>query len=75
MEALHAGRVAPCRCGPEELLAYGDPRSPGTLGYIAKKGRLKADARECVTEEIISKIGAMLPDGDGPFKVSPYLQA
>ena len=46
---------------PKNYLAYGDPRSPTTPGYIAKKGRLKADARECVTEEIISKIGAMLP--------------
>ena len=46
---------------PKDYLAYGDPRLPGTRGYIAKKGRMKADARECVTEEIISKIGAMLP--------------
>lgn len=46
---------------PKNYLAYGDPLSPTTTGYIAKKGRLKADARECVTEEIISKIGAMLP--------------
>ena len=46
---------------PKNYLAYGDPLSPETLGYIAKKGRMKADARECVTEEIISKIGAMLP--------------
>ncbi len=46
---------------PKNYLAYGDPRSPETLGYIAKKGRMKADARECVTEEVISKIGAMLP--------------
>ena len=46
---------------PKDYLAYGNPHLPGTLGYIAKKGRMKADARECVTEEIISKIGAMLP--------------
>ena len=46
---------------PKNYLAYGDPRSPETLGYIAKKGRLRADARECATEEIISKIGALLP--------------
>ncbi len=46
---------------PKNYLAYGDPRLPSTVGYIAKKGRLKADARECVTEEVISKIGAMLP--------------
>ena len=46
---------------PKDYLAYGNPNYAGTLGYIAKKGRMKADARECVTEEIISKIGAMLP--------------
>ena len=46
---------------PKNYLAYGDPHSPTTVGYIAKKGRTKDDARECVTEEIISKIGAMLP--------------
>ena len=46
---------------PKNYLAYGNPHSPGTLGYIAKKGRMKNDARECVTEEIISKIGTMLP--------------
>ena len=46
---------------PKDYLAYGNPHLPGTLGYIAKKGRMKADARECVTEEIISKIGTMLP--------------
>lgn len=46
---------------PKNYLAYGDPRLPGTCGYIAKKGRMKDDARECVTEEIISKIGAILP--------------
>ena len=45
----------------KNYLAYGDPQSPKTTGYIAKKGRLKNYARECVTEEIISKIGAMLP--------------
>ena len=46
---------------PKDYLAYGNPNRPGTLGYIAKKGRMKADARECVTEEIISKVGGMLP--------------
>ena len=46
---------------PKNYLAYGNPNSSGTLGYIAKKGRTGTDARECVTEEIISKIGAMLP--------------
>lgn len=46
---------------PKNYLAYGNPHRSTTLGYIAKRGRMKADARECVTEEIISKIGAMLP--------------
>ena len=46
---------------PKDYLSYGAPRSSTAVGYIAKKGRLKAAARECVTEEIISKIGAMLP--------------
>ena len=46
---------------PKNYLAYGNPHLPGTLGYIAKRGRMRADARECVTEEIISKIGSLLP--------------
>ena len=46
---------------PKNYLSYGDPHKPGTRGYIAKKGRTSNDARECVTEEIISKIGALLP--------------
>ncbi len=57
---------------PKHYLAYGAPRclsggagqsslSQVPCGYIAKKGRFQADARECVTEEIISRIGAMLP--------------
>ncbi len=46
---------------PKNYLAYGNPELPGGFGYFAKKGRTQADARECVTEEIISKIGAMLP--------------
>lgn len=47
---------------PKDYLAYGNPNLPGTRGYFAKKGRLKDnDARERVTEEIISKIGTMLP--------------
>ncbi len=46
---------------PKNYLAYGDPYKPKTLAYIAKQGRTQNDARECVTEEIISKIGAMLP--------------
>jgi hypothetical protein len=37
--------------------------NPETSGYIAKKGRFSGTAgyRECVTEEMISKIGALLP--------------
>ena len=46
---------------PKNYLSYGDPFKHGTRGYIAKKGRTKNDARECVTEEIISQIGALLP--------------
>ena len=46
---------------PKNYLSYGDPRNPRTQGYIAKKGRTSHDARECVTEEIISKIGTLLP--------------
>jgi len=58
---------------PKGYLAYGAPRwtgAPGPrdslalgyCGYIAKMGRFKdVPARECVTEEIISKIGRMLP--------------
>ncbi len=44
----------------KNYLRFGDPESSG---FIAKKGRLKgvASYRECVTEEIISKIGAHLP--------------
>lgn len=47
---------------PKGYLAYGDPDDPNCVAYIAKKGR-RADGglRECVTEEMISKIGAMLP--------------
>lgn len=58
---------------PKDYLAYGlpkrsksegseqDPLLIATSGFIAKKGRFSAAERECVTEEIISKIGAMLP--------------
>ena len=46
---------------PKNYLAYGDPYKSDAFGYIAKKGRTQNDARECVIEEIISKIGAMLP--------------
>ncbi len=47
---------------PKGYLAYGDPERPDCVAYVAKKGRLAEGAfRECVTEEIISKLGAMLP--------------
>lgn len=47
---------------PKNYLAYGDPESPLAVGFIAKRGRRPLGRlRECVTEEIISKIGAMLP--------------
>ena len=46
---------------PKNYLSYGNPQKPSTRGYIAKKGRTEDDARECITEEIISKIGEMLP--------------
>ncbi len=66
------GEVSLVGTVPKDYLAYGAPRVPGRTagrhslslgdcGYIAKKGRFQADARECVTEEIISRIGAMLP--------------
>lgn len=47
---------------PKNYLAYGDPERPDCVSYIAKKGRFEhGGLRECVTEEIISQIGAMLP--------------
>ena len=46
---------------PKNYLVYGDPRKSGTRAYIAKMGRTNNSARECVTEEIISRIGALLP--------------
>ena len=47
---------------PKGYLAYGDPEGPDCRAFIAKRGRGTDGAyRECVTEEIISKIGAMLP--------------
>jgi hypothetical protein len=45
---------------PKGYLAFGDPERPETVGFIAKKGRIFG-VRECVTEEIISQIGRMLP--------------
>jgi len=44
----------------KNYLAYGDPHKSSTLAYIAKKPRTEGKERECVTEEIISKIGASL---------------
>ncbi len=58
---LHSPPISLVGAVPKDYLSYGDPRSPTAAGYIAKKGRLEAAARECVTEEIISKIGLMLP--------------
>ncbi len=46
---------------PKNYLSYGDPHKRNVRGYFAKKGRTSNGPRECVTEEIISKIGAMLP--------------
>lgn len=47
---------------PKDYLSYGDPTRPHEAGYFAKKGRTNnSDARECVTEEIMSKIGSTLP--------------
>ena len=47
---------------PKNYLSYGNPLLPHEIGYFAKKGRTNNnDARECVTEEIISKIGSTLP--------------
>lgn len=70
---LSAREVALAGAVPKDYLAYGlprrwtneepeqDPLLIATSGFIAKKGRFSASARECVTEEVISKIGAMLP--------------
>lgn len=46
---------------PKDYLVYGEPENPGSVGYISKKGRTKHGARECVTEEMISKIESVLP--------------
>ncbi len=46
---------------PKNYLSYGNPYSSTAIGYIAKKGRTQNDVRECITEEIISKIGKLLP--------------
>ncbi len=47
---------------PKHYLAYGDYNSPDCEAYIAKKGARKGGVvRDCVTEELISKIGRALP--------------
>ncbi len=47
---------------PKGYLVYGDPTRPDCHAYIAKRGRLKVGGyRECVTEEMISKIGGKVP--------------
>ncbi|MGH7272186.1 MAG: HipA domain-containing protein [Polyangiaceae bacterium] len=60
---LHAVEEWPLiGAAPKGYLAYGDPQRPDCHAYIAKKGRLvEGGNRECVTEEMISKIGASLP--------------
>lgn len=45
---------------PKGYVAFGDAEDPATVGYIAKAPK-NCGARECLTEEIISKIGRMLP--------------
>ena len=47
---------------PKNYLAFGDPFGPETVGYIAKKKKSKGPSElDCVTEEIISSIGRLLP--------------
>jgi len=45
---------------PKNYLAFGDPDRSGAIGYIAKRPA-HWGPRECVTEEIISRIGRLLP--------------
>ena len=45
---------------PKNYLAFGDPEVPGTVCFIAKRPA-HWGPRECVTEEIISRIGRLLP--------------
>jgi len=43
-------------------LCYGDIKNKNSVGFIAKKGRMESTTGlDCVTEEIISKIGDLLP--------------
>jgi hypothetical protein len=47
---------------PKSYLAYGDFNRPDCQAYFAKKGTRPLGAyRDCVTEEIISKVGQALP--------------
>jgi hypothetical protein len=53
--------IALTGAAPKNYLAFGDVRRPDCEAYIAKRGgRINGD-RDCVTEEIISKIGKALP--------------
>ena len=44
----------------KNYLSYGDPHKRNVRGYFEKRPHTSNGPRECVTEEIISKIGAML---------------
>ena len=47
---------------PKDYLCYGDIKNKKSMGFIAKKGRMESIiGLDCVTEEIISKIGDLLP--------------
>jgi hypothetical protein len=53
---------------PKSYLAYGDPFHPATVGYIAKRKKASKKLHvgpvselECVTEELISSIGRLMP--------------
>jgi hypothetical protein len=53
--------IALTGAAPKNYLAFGDARRPDCEAYIAKRGgRINGD-RDCVTEEIISRIGRALP--------------
>ncbi|MCY4007478.1 MAG: hypothetical protein OXE84_11755 [Rhodobacteraceae bacterium] len=47
---------------PKDYLCYGDIKNKKSVGFIAKKSRMESTTGlDCVTEEIISKIGDLLP--------------
>jgi len=47
---------------PKDYLCYGDIKNKNSVGFIAKKSRMESTTGlDCVTEEIISKIGDLLP--------------